>query len=49
MEPKHIRVEYVKAAVLGDIIVPRVGENNGRKVVDLADENGQTYAAIEFE
>jgi len=49
MEPRHIRVEYVKAAVLGDMIVPRVGEKDGRIVVDLSDGNGQTYASVEIE
>lgn len=49
MEPSHIRVEYVKAAVEGDIIIPRVGDNNGRIVVDLSNPSGQTYAAVEFE
>lgn len=47
-QAKEIRVEYKKAAVLGDIIVPRVTVTEKDTMVVLADEKGSTYAAVLF-
>lgn len=51
--PEHfhigeIRVEYKKAAVLDDMIYPRVTLENEQVVVVLADENGKSYAVVKF-
>ncbi len=45
---KEIRVEYKKAAVLGDVIVPRVTITEEGAVIVLADENGSAYAIVQF-
>lgn len=45
---KEIRVEYKKAAVLGDVIIPRVTLAKDTATVVLADENGSTYATVLF-
>jgi len=45
---KRLRVEYKKSAVLGDMIYPKVGEEENRTVVELCDENGNLYAIIEI-
>lgn len=44
----ELRVEYRKQALLGDCIVPCVGESAERYVVELKDEQGQSYAIIAF-
>lgn len=44
---KEIRVEYKKAATLGDKIYPRVTKGD-EYVVNLADENGKPYAIVKF-
>ena len=44
---KRIRVEYKKAAVLGDVIVPWLASEEGRTVVELRDEEGNPYALVE--
>lgn len=47
-EVKKLRVEYKKAAVLGDrMVLKRVIEKQ-RIVADLCDEEGNTYAIVEF-
>ena len=47
-EVKKLRVEYKKAAVLGDrMVLKRVKEQN-RIVAELCDEDGNTYAIVEF-
>lgn len=46
-EVKKLRVEYKKAAVLGDrMVLKRVKEQN-RIVAELCDEEGSTYAIVE--
>lgn len=45
---KEIRVEYKKAAVLGDVIIPRVTLTNEDMTVVLVDETGATYATVLF-
>lgn len=47
-EVKEIRVEYKKAAVFGDVIVPRVTITETEAVVVLADGEGNTYAVVQF-
>ena len=44
---KRIRVEYKKAAVSEDVIVPRLAHEEGRTVVELCDEEGNPYALVE--
>ena len=45
---KEIRVEYKTAAVLGDVIVPRVTINEQYVTVVLVNEAGNVYATIVF-
>lgn len=45
---KRLKAEYRKAAVLGDWIFPFVYQDSTHMVVSLADEQGRTYAAVEF-
>lgn len=47
-EAKEIRVEYKKAAVLGDILYPRVTVVDQEVTVALVDESGKTYAVVLF-
>lgn len=48
-EVRQLRVEYKKSAVYGDIIYPRTAKEEGRTVVELCDEAGKPYAAVEFQ
>ncbi|WP_434309914.1 acyl-[acyl-carrier-protein] thioesterase [Hominifimenecus sp. rT4P-3] len=41
---REFRIEYKKAARLGDVIYPWVGERDGWTVVALCDENKKPYA-----
>ena len=43
-----IRVEYRKAAVLGDRLYPQVAAGNDDVTVTLADEDGKPYAVVQF-
>lgn len=45
---KELRVEYRKAAMLGDVLYPLVSEEEGKITVALADEEKNPYAIIEF-
>ena len=45
---KEIRVEYKKAAVLGDVMIPRVTMEEEVTTVVLVDESGNTYATVQF-
>ena len=45
---RQMRVEYKKAAVFGDTIVPRVYKTNDIYTIGLCDEVGQPYSIIEF-
>ena len=45
---KKLRVEYKKAAQLGDLIYPRISATEDSCIIVLADEAGQPYAVTEF-
>ena len=45
---REIRAEYKKAAVLNDILVPRVTKEKNSVTVLLGDANGKPYATILF-
>jgi len=45
---KEIRVEYKTAAVLGDVIVPRVSIAENEVTVVLVSEDGKAYATVAF-
>lgn len=47
MEVKRLRAEYKNSAVYGDVIVPRVGKEEERTVVELCGETGKLYAVVE--
>ena len=44
----QLRVEYKKAAVLGDMIYPKLSKEADRIVVELCDEQAKPYAVLEF-
>lgn len=44
----RLRAEYKKSAVLGDVIVPSISENETEKLVSLRDSAGEIYANILF-
>jgi acyl-ACP thioesterase len=46
-EVKKLRVEYKKAAVLGDRMVLKKVKEKNRIVAELCDEEGCTYAIVE--
>ena len=45
---KEIRVEYKKAAVLNDMLYPRVTNTEKEITIVLADEDGNPYATVVF-
>ena len=45
---REIRVEYKKAAVLGDVIVPRLTMEDKKATIVLTDADGKTYATVLF-
>lgn len=45
---RQVRVEYKKPAYLHDSVVPFLYERNGRRQVQLANADGDTYAIVEF-
>lgn len=47
-ETASIRVEYKKAAVLGDLLYPEVRKDGDDIIVSLADEAGKPYAVVSF-
>ena len=47
-QPHRIRVEYRKAAVLGDVLLPIIYEQSGCITVVLADEEKKPYAVVQF-
>jgi acyl-ACP thioesterase len=47
-EVKKLRGEYKKAAVLGDRMVLKKVKEKNRIVAELCDEEGSTYAIVEF-
>jgi len=48
ISPRQVRVEYKKAAVHGDIIVPKIAAEEARTVVELCDESGKPFAVVEI-
>lgn len=46
---REVRVDYRKAAVLGDMIYPQAKKMKDKTVVALCDEAGKPYAVIEFQ
>lgn len=44
----QVRVAYKKSAVLGDMIYPKLAEEDGRTVIELCDESGNAYAVVEL-
>lgn len=47
-KPSQIRVDYRKEALYGAVIVPKLAEEEGKRIVELCDEEGAIYATIEF-
>lgn len=48
-EIREIRAEYKKAALLGDVLIPRIAADpQGGRIVVLAGENGEISAAAAF-
>ena len=47
-EVAEVRVEYRKAATLGDTLILRMAEENNKVVVGVCDEAGKPYAIVEF-
>ena len=47
--PRITRVDYRRAAVLGDVICPFIAQEDGRIVVDLRDSEGAQFAAVELQ
>ena len=45
---RQLRVDYKRSAVLGDMIFPKLAEEDGRIVVELCDEGGRPYAVVEL-
>lgn len=45
---RQVRAEYKKAAVFGNVMIPRVNETKDIYTVGLYDEDGQPYAIVEF-
>lgn len=45
---RQVRVEYRKAAVVGDRMIPRLFRSEGTWIVTLDDEGGSVYAVVEF-
>lgn len=43
---RELRVEYKKAAVLGNLIIPRISRQGDEATVALCDESGTPYAVI---
>ena len=46
---KEMQTEYKKAAMLHDVIVPRVAREDGRLTVALTDAGGRPYAVVVFQ
>lgn len=42
----EVRVEYKKAAVLGDVMIPRISRGDGTDVISLCDQERNPYAVI---
>lgn len=47
-DARVLRVDYRRAAVLGDVIHPTVAREPGRSVVTLRDDDGSPFAVVEL-
>ena len=47
-EITQMRAEYKKSAVLGDVICPKVYEEENKVLVSLEDQNGNVFTVVEF-
>ena len=47
-ETEQLRVEYKKAAIFGDVIIPRIAREDERVVVELCDKDGKAFAIVEY-
>lgn len=47
-EVRRVRVDYRRAATLGDTLHPFYAHEGGRTVVDLRSEDGSSYATVEL-
>ena len=45
---RQARVDYKKSAVLGDMVCPRVSQEEDRTVIELCDSEGKLYAVVEL-
>lgn len=43
---RELRVEYKKAAVLGDIMIPHISSRDGCETIALCDKEGTPYAVV---
>ena len=46
--PRTLRVDYRRAAVLGDTIYPKLAQTSERTVAALCDADGAPYAVVEL-
>lgn len=44
----HLRAEYKKSAVYGDLIIPKTCTDGERTVIELCGRDGSPYAVVEF-
>ena len=44
-----MRADYRKAAKLGDVMIPYVGTESGKKIICFKDNDGTSYAVVEFQ
>ena len=47
-EIAQMRAEYKKSALLGDVICPKVAEEENKVIVSLEDEAGNPFTVVEF-
>lgn len=47
-EAGELRVQYIKSALLGDIIIPKMAYRDNKHYISLEDSAGSVYAALEF-
>ena len=45
---RQMRAEYRTAAVAGDVMYPYIAEDDGKYIINFRNENGGTFAAVEF-
>lgn len=47
-EVRQLRVQYLKSAVLGDVMVPKTGQIDNKYYISLDTIKGRPYAVLEF-